>query len=253
MISGISRDLPETDRLPVPGTLAFRVVQPLVGAVLRTYWHVQVHDESCVPGNGPVILAVNHLGVLDGPLLAAVTARPSFALVKKEMYDGPIGWLLTRFGQIPIDRHAVDPAAIRRSVKVLRDGGVLAVFPEGARGAGEVRRARGGAVYLAMVTGAPIVPVALLGTREPGQGTDELPRRGSSVHVVYGPVIAVPRLPWPRPKSLVAEHTERLRQVLADHVEDAQRRTGLTLPGPPSKKSAPKPKSIRQSAPSRAR
>lgn len=241
MISGISPGLPHTDGLPSSATLAFRLAQPLVGVAVRTYWRVQVHDETAVPACGPVILAANHLGVLDGPLLAAVTPRMSFALVKREMYDGPLGWLLTQFGQIPVDRHAVDPSAIRRSVKVLRDGGVLAVFPEGVRGAGEVRRAKGGAVYLAMVTGAPIIPVALLGTREPGQTTDDLPRRGSLVHVVYGRPLSVPRLPWPRPRSVIAEHTDRLRRTLAEHVVSAQRRTGLTLPGPPGPKAVRKP------------
>jgi 1-acyl-sn-glycerol-3-phosphate acyltransferase len=245
-------DLPHTDQLSTPGTWPFRLAQPLVRVALRTYWRVQVHDLTYLPADGPVVLAVNHLGVLDGPLLAAVTPRTSFALVKKEMYDGPLGWLLTQFGQIPIDRHAVDPTAIRRSVKVLRDGDVLAVFPEGVRGLGDVRRARGGAVYLAMVTGAPIVPVALLGTREPGHSTDDLPRRGAPVHVVYGPPIRVPRLAWPRPRTLVAQHTEQLRRTLADHVVGAQRRTGLILPGPPGPKAARKFKTTGPSEHSRA-
>jgi 1-acyl-sn-glycerol-3-phosphate acyltransferase len=245
-------DLPHTDQLSTPGTWAFRLAQPLVGVALRTYWRVQVHDLMYLPTDGPVVLAVNHLGVLDGPLLAAVTPRTSFALVKTEMYDGPLGWVLTQFGQIPIDRHAVDPSAIRRSVKVLRDGGVLAVFPEGVRGVGDVRRAKGGAVYLAIVTGAPIVPVALLGTREPGRSTDDLPKHGAPVHVVYGPPLTVPHLAWPRPRTLVAEHTERLRSALADHVVGAQRRTGLTLPGPPAPKATRKPKTTSPSEHSRA-
>ncbi len=252
MIIGVSADLPHTDRLPATATWPFRLAQPLVRLAAQAYWQVEVHDPAYVPAGGPAILAVNHLGVLDGPLLAAVTPRTSFALVKKEMYAGPLGWLLTRLGQIPIDRHSVDPTAIRRSVQVLRNGGVLAVFPEGVRGAGDVRRARGGAVYLAMVTGAPIVPVALLGTREPGRSTSELPRRGARVHVVYGPPLAVPRLAWPRPRALVAEHTDRLRRALADHVVGAQRRTGLTLPGPPRPKAARRPKPTSPSEHSRA-
>ncbi|GAA3612277.1 lysophospholipid acyltransferase family protein [Microlunatus ginsengisoli] len=238
---GISPGTPHTDRLSPAGTLPFRLARPAVAAALRTYWRVGVHDQAYVPRSGPVVLATNHVGVLDGPLLAAVTERPSFALVKKEMYDGgAVGWLLTRFGQIPIDRHAVDPTAIRRAIRVLRDDGVLVVFPEGVRGTGEVHWAKGGAVYLAMVTGAPIVPVALIGTRDPGQDRDETPHRGAAVHVVYGRPFTVPRLPWPRPKALVAEHTERLRRILAEHVVEAQARTGLTLPGPP------RPTTIRQ-------
>jgi 1-acyl-sn-glycerol-3-phosphate acyltransferase len=241
--SGISPDLPHTDREPSPGTWSFRLAQPVVAAALRTYWTVHVHGIDRVPLDGPVVLAANHLGVLDGPLLAAVTPRTSFALVKKEMYEGAMGRLLTHFGQIPVDRRAVDPSAIRRSVRVLRDGHVLVVFPEGVRAAGEVRWAKGGAVYLAMVTGSPIVPVALLGTREPGQATDELPHRGTDVHLVYGQPFTVPHLPWPRRKVVVAQYTDELRRRLAEHVVNAQRRTGLALPGPP------RPKVVRQPAP----
>ncbi|HET9647565.1 MAG TPA: lysophospholipid acyltransferase family protein [Microlunatus sp.] len=238
-----SPNLPRTEDLPRPATRAFRVVRPGVAAAARAWYDVEVLDQSQLPTAGPVVLAANHVGVLDGPLLAAVTRRSSYALVKKEMYGGFVGWLLTQFGQIAVDRHAVDPTAIRRSIRVLRDGGVLVVFPEGMRSSGEVRWARPGAVYLAMVTGAPIVPVALLGTREPGASTGQLPPRGSTVRVVYGEPLAVPQLPWPRPKALVAEHTERLRRRLADHVVEAQRRTGLTLPGPPAPSAGARPSS----------
>lgn len=243
MIAGISPDAPRTDLLPRPGSLAFGLIRPAVLTALRAYWRVSVHDQSFVPASGPVILAANHVGVLDGAVLAAVNPRVSYALVKKEMYDGGlVSRVLTRLGQIPIDRHAVDPTAIRRAIRVLRDGRVLVVFPEGVRGTGEVHWAKGGAVYLAMVTGAPIVPVALLGTRDAGQTRDETPHRGADVRVVYGPTFTVPRLPWPRPKALVAEHTERMRRILAEHVVEAQARTGLTLPGPP------RPSTIRQPA-----
>jgi 1-acyl-sn-glycerol-3-phosphate acyltransferase len=253
VISGISPDLPHTDREPSRGTWRFRLARPVVATALRTYWNVGVHDAGQVPRHGPVILAANHLGVLDGPLLAAVTPRTSFALVKKEMYDGLTGRLLTQLGQIPVDRNAVDPTAIRRSVQVLRDGQVLVVFPEGVRGAGEVRWAKGGAVYLAMVTGATIVPVALLGTRQPGRTTAQLPGSGAEVHVVYGEPFAVPRLTWPRRKAVVADHTERLRQRLADHVARSQARTGLTLPGPPRPKASRQPARPRHAAtPSRS-
>lgn len=239
MIAGVSPALPHTGHLPATREWSIRAAKPLVEASLRSYWRVHVHQPSWVPASGPVILAANHLGVLDGPLLAAVTRRLSFALVKREMFSGPVGHLLTHFGQIPIDRAAVDPTALRRSISVLRAGRVLAVFPEGVRGSGEVRLARGGAAYLALVTGSPIVPVALLGTREPGQTADEVPRRGAELHVVYGEPLPVGAVPWPRRKPVVAELTGRLRRRLADHVVEAQRLTGLPLPGPPKPRARP--------------
>jgi 1-acyl-sn-glycerol-3-phosphate acyltransferase len=116
---------------------------------------------------------------------------------------------------------------------VLRAGKVLAVFPEGLRSGGEVAWARRGAAYLAMVSGAPIVPVAILGTREPGQSKNQLPRLRGSIHLVYGEPFVIPQTPWPRRKAAVAEWTAVVRERLADHIVAAQALTGLPLPGPP--------------------
>jgi 1-acyl-sn-glycerol-3-phosphate acyltransferase len=213
--------------------MSLQVARPLVGLILKTYWRVQVHGSHHVPQQGPVILAANHIGFLDGPLLVAFTRRLSFVLAKQELFNGAMGTFLGHVGQIPIDRSRVDKKAISRSIQVLRSERILGLFPEGRRGDGTVSRAKGGAAYFAMVTGAPIVPVALLGTREPGHSTGQTPRRGARMHVVYGTPLQLPRAGWPRRKGVVAELTETVRIHLANHVEAAQELTGLALPGPP--------------------
>jgi 1-acyl-sn-glycerol-3-phosphate acyltransferase len=131
----------------------------VVGLWLRLFWRVKVHNAQHVPKSGAVILAANHIGVLDGPALIAFTRRLTFALVKREAFTGAVGQFLSYVGQISVNRREIDPQAIRRAIQVLRAGKVLAVFPEGARSGGEVAWAKGGAAYLAMVSGAPIVPV----------------------------------------------------------------------------------------------
>ena len=238
MIQGVSPDLPHTDRLPVPREWGLRLAAPLVRIVMRLSWRVKVHGAQHVPSSGPVILAANHIGLLDGPALVALTRRLTFAMVKREAFSGPVGQFLTHVGQISLNRREIDPQAIRRAIQVLRAGKVLAVFPEGVRGSGEVASAKGGAAYLAMVSGAPIVPVAILGTREPGQSKNQLPRSRRPIHVVYGEPFTVPRSSWPRRKSVVAKWTEVVRERLADHVVAAQALTGLPLPGPPKIKTA---------------
>ena len=84
---------------------------------------------------------------------------------------------------------------------MLRAGKVLAVFPEGLRSGGEVAWAKGGAAYLAMVSGAPIVPVAILGTREPGQSKNQVPRLRRPIHLVYGEPFIVPAISMAAPQS----------------------------------------------------
>lgn len=233
MIEGVSPDLPHTDRLPAPKEWALRLTRPLVWVGLCLGWRVKVHGAGYVPRSGPVILAANHIGLLDGPALVALTKRLTFALVKREAFTGAVGQILVHVGQISLNRREIDPQAIKKAVQVLRAGKVLAVFPEGGRSGGEVAWAKGGAAYLAMVSGAPIVPVAILGTREPGQTKNQLPRLRSSIYLVYGEPLTVPQSPWPRRKASVAQWTAVLRERLAEHLVTAQELTGLPLPGPP--------------------
>ncbi len=237
MIAGISPDLPHTDSLPPTRELGLRLLRAPVGLALRTWWRVRVHGRQHVPRTGPVILTANHLGFLDGPALVAFTRRRTFTVAKTELFHGALGHLLTYVGQIPVSRHEPDTRAIDRAVQVLRAGKVLALFPEGRRTGGEVAHAHRGAAYLALVTGAPVVPVALLGTREPGHTDAQLPRRGGPVHIVYGAPLHLPQVPWPRRREDVGRWTEHIRQHLAEHVVGAQALTGLPLPGPPRSKS----------------
>ena len=177
MITGVSPDLPHTHHLPPGKEWGLRVVKPIAAAILRGYWRVQVHGSEHVPTTGPVILAANHIAMLDGPVVVALTRRLTFAMGKNELFVGFGGRILALIGQIPLNRKELDLQAIRRAVQVLRADKVLAVFPEGVRTGGEVAWAKGGAAYLAMVSGAPVVPVAILGTREPGQTRSQVPRR----------------------------------------------------------------------------
>ena len=156
-------------------------------------------------------------------------------LGKRELFKGIAGQLLLRAGQIPVDRDVtVDRTAVDRCILALREGHALAIFPEGMRDTGEFRWIRSGAAYLAMVTGAPIVPVAMLGTRRPGDSPRSTPRLGSQVHVVYGPPVHLPSTDWPRRQGDVRASSEWLRVQLAAHVRHAEQLTGMALPGVPA-------------------
>ncbi|MBA8795053.1 1-acyl-sn-glycerol-3-phosphate acyltransferase [Friedmanniella endophytica] len=238
-VLSIEPGLPRTGDLPRPRHPLLTLTRRPGGFLLRRYWDIHVHGRDKVPSHGPAILAANHLGALDGPILVAAAPRPSFALAKIELFHGWVGRALLWIGQIPVNRRALDVSAITRAVHLLRNGQLLAVFPEGYRGTGEVSHARNGAAYLAMVTGAPVVPVAMLGTRESGQNAHGVPRRGAEMHVVFGDPLHVDLSPWPRRKNAVAVQTERIRAHLAEHVRAAQELTGFPLPGPPQPREVP--------------
>lgn len=209
-------------------------LRPWVGFGLRRWFDIHIEGAHLVPHQGPALLAVNHLGVLDGPLAVITAPRPTIALAKADLFRGVVGTVLTSMGQIPVDRNTVDVAAIRRCVDVLERGYALTIFPEGRRAAGDMTQLMGGITYLAMVTGAPIVPVTLLGTRLPGQTAKQLPGRGAHIHIEYGqPITEVPRLAWPRTRQVVGEWTAELADRLSAEVRRVELSSGLRLPGEP--------------------
>lgn len=228
--------LPRTGHLAVPRHGLTRGLARPAGAVLRALWDIHVHGDEQVPARGPVILASNHIATLDGPLVVGMSPRrPTFALAKRELFGGVVGALLSHSGQIPIARDVpVDRSAIDRCLQVLRAGGALTIFPEGVRDTGEFRWIRSGAAYLAMVTGAPVVPVAVLGTRRAGDSPHSTARLRSRLHVVFGAPLHLPRVDWPRRQGEVRAAAENLRVALAAHVRHAERLTGTALPGLPT-------------------
>lgn len=200
--------------------------------VIRRRYDVRVHHPERFPARGPVVVTANHIGIIDGPLMAIFAPRPVHALTKVEMFDGKLGRFLRLTGQIPLDRFRSDPLAVRTALRVLREGGTVGVFPEGTRGNGELDTFRRGAAYLAMVTGAPVVPLTFIGSREPGGHTNSLPPRRARIDIVVGRSIPVDAVPWPRLSREVAALTSDLHQRMLTGLKDALAETGRDLPGP---------------------
>lgn len=216
--------------LPRAGLL--RRARPPARWLVRRVYDVRLHHEHHVPSAGPVILSSNHIGFVDGPLLAVLAPRPVHALTKQEMFDSRLGGLLRAGGQICLDRFRPDPAAMRASLAVLDADGVVGVFPEGTRGAGDLGRFHRGVGYLALASGAPVVPVTFLGTRAPGGGADSLPGLRARIDLVYGEPVTLAAQPWPRTREQVGEASLLIRRHMLSALHHALALTGRELPGP---------------------
>jgi len=223
------RDVPILIGVPRPPERYMWFGKFLVRRLLARY-DVHVDGIDRIPLTGPVILASNHVGYLDGPMLFGTASRGVHAMVKESMFAGPMGFGLTLMGQICVDRYRTDPLAVKKALQVLVGGGVLSIYPEGARGRGDVVATKGGAAYLALVTGAPVIPVACLGTRLDGDSLESKPPYGTRLDLVIGEPMRFDAVPWPRTKSAVAEVQATIQQVLAAHVQRACEQTGQTLP-----------------------
>jgi len=192
-------------------------------------WRTEVLDAHLVPRTGAVIVAANHIGLLDGPLVHGVVPRPSHILVKHEMFRGPVGPILRAAGQIPVDRRNGRPA-LATALAVLRRGDVVGIFPEGMRGRGDASDSRAGVAWLAVSSGAPVVPLAVLGTRRTGESTTALPPLRRRLVVGFGEPIHLERTPGTSRREAVAEANALLRTALSAHVQSVVDRTGVALP-----------------------
>jgi 1-acyl-sn-glycerol-3-phosphate acyltransferase len=139
--------------------------------IARCFTRVRIEgDTGAIPGQGPVILAANHISnadaVLIGAWLTPRLGRRIHWLGKKEMFDWPIvGWMARNGGIIPVDRGAADVEAFRVARRVLDAGHVLMVFPEGTRSpTGELQVPKDGLSMLALRTDATIVPIGVSNT-----------------------------------------------------------------------------------------
>lgn len=226
------QELPRSVDVPHPAQVVLHRGRRTATAILNRRWDLTVRGAERMPSHGPVIVVANHIGVLDGPLMAILSPRPVHLLAKREMYHGPLGTFLNATGQIPVLRQGADPAAVKSALRVLRDGGAVGVFPEGTRGGGEVHRVKPGAAYLAMAAGAQVVPLIFLGTRLPGGSNGSLPPPGSPFVLSFGSPFEVAHRPWPRRQPDTHALSERIREALLATLDEAQQATGMTLPGP---------------------
>jgi 1-acyl-sn-glycerol-3-phosphate acyltransferase len=166
------------------------VVKACLGRPLRLLYRVRVQGLDNLPGDGPVILAANHLSFMDSIFLALTSPRPVAFIAKAEYFDKPFTrWMFRRTGQIPLRRGS--PASAREALAVASDvlahGGTLGIYPEGTRSRdGKLHRGNAGPARLAMKTGAPIIPVGLVGTERVQRPGERLPHANRSVMVRYG-------------------------------------------------------------------
>lgn len=213
--------------MTVPSAKGAAVGRGIGIGLMYGLWKPRVLGAWRVPASGPVVLAVNHAHNIDGPMLMGTAPRPVHFLIKKEAFVGPLGGFLEGIGQLKVDRHGADRTAIANALGVLEQGGVLGIFPEGTRGEGDFASLRAGLAYFAVRSGAPIVPVAVLGgTDRRGRLVKALPPLRGRVDVVFGEAFEAGDGSGRRTRKALDEATVRIQGRLTAHLENARRLTG---------------------------
>ena len=156
---------------------------------------MKVRGTEHIPAEGPVIIAANHRSMWDVPIHGVASPRPVTFMAKKELFKNRfLAWAWRVLGGFPVRRDISDFRAIDTALAVLERGEVLCLYPEGTRSlGGEMLPFLKGAAWIALRTGAPIVPSGLIGTgKVPAPGAKN-PRFGKRVRVNFGEPIVVER------------------------------------------------------------
>ena len=168
----------------------YAVVRGVVVPLFRLYFRMRVQGEEHIPAQGAAILTPNHKSFWDSFFLGVCTRRHLRFMAKTELIQGRWGPLLVRLGAFPVRRGESDEDALETARAVLRQDGLLALFPEGTRirDPDELGHPKRGAGRLALESGAPLVPAAIVGSDNLFAGGLPKPKR---VQVAFAKPIPV--------------------------------------------------------------
>ena len=204
--------------------MLYWIIKAILTPVLRLLYRVRIDGREQLPERGPVILASNHRSFMDSLFLPLVVRRRVTFVAKAEYFDNKkTAWFFRGVGQIPIRREggSASERALASATEVLKAGGVFGIYPEGTRTRdGNLHRGHTGVSRLALRTGAPIVPVGMIGTDEINPIGSKLPRLFRKVTIKFGTPIAPDRYAGREHDPLV------LRQITDEAMFEIQQLSG---------------------------
>ncbi|HEY4825604.1 MAG TPA: 1-acyl-sn-glycerol-3-phosphate acyltransferase [Solirubrobacteraceae bacterium] len=189
------------------------VVLLIVRAILTPFFLIYLQmrriGREHIPAEGPVILAANHRSFFDPFVIGTMTRRPVYYVAKQELftYNRLLSWLLNALGAFPVARGAGDQETIETAKIILARGEIVLMFPEGTRTRpGSLGRPKRGVGRLALESGAPVVPIAIIGTEDIRKSWRIRPRK---VRLRAGPPLRFPKLENASP-ALAGAVTDRI-------------------------------------------
>jgi glycerol-3-phosphate dehydrogenase (NAD(P)+) len=193
-----------------------RGVNPVIYWTLRAifvpsfliYFRMQRIGREHLPRSGPLLLASNHRSFLDPFVIGTLVRRPVYYFAKRELFEKRWqAWILNALGAFPVDRGAGDSDALETARAILARGDCVVVFPEGTRvRPGPLGQPKRGIGRLALESGAPVVPVSVIGTENARRGWRIRPRK---VRLRVGAPLLFPTVEQSSP-ALAAAVTERI-------------------------------------------
>jgi 1-acyl-sn-glycerol-3-phosphate acyltransferase len=209
-----------------------RIVRFLNRVLVKSILDIKLYNIDSAPRQGVLIVAGNHLGVLDAMIVFSVIDKRDYIVMVAEYHKNFAfrRWLASIVGAIFVDRYQADFAALREVIKRLNQGGVLIISPEGTRSkTGGLLPGQPGTAYLASKTGVPVLPVSIAGSEDSLVAANLKRLRRSPVKVVFGEAINFAPVSREGREETLQEYTDEImcqiaallpedyRGVYADH------------------------------------
>ena len=161
--------------------MLYELVVPIGKLGFRVLFRLRVVGLENVPRHGPGLICSNHCSYLDPMLAAVVLPRKVYSVSRKEMYEQRmLGPFIRRLGAVRIDREALaDKGALQAMLAIMDHGDLCMIYPEGTRSPdGRLQTPHNGAAFLAVKSGAPVIPMAVIGSYECWPRQRKFPRLG---------------------------------------------------------------------------
>ncbi len=185
--------------------MVYRLTWFLARFLLHLLFGFSIQGKERLPKTGAVILAANHLSILDPIAVGAGVWRPVSFFARADLFRLPIlSWLLPRVYAIPVERGESDLNAVKRALRILEKGLAFGIFPEGTRSrTGRLQPFKTGVAAIALRTGTPVVPVAVMGTEKALPVGSRMIRLRRPIRVVFGDPIPVAKKERPSREDLL--------------------------------------------------
>jgi len=196
--------------------IVYRITKIVARMIFALICRLEIKGREKVPMEGPVIIAANHLSWLDPPAIGLALPRPISYIARANLFDNPfLGWLLRHLYVIPVERGSGDLAAVKAAIRTLRAGMAFGIFPEGTRSRnGKLQPFKTGTAAIAIRTGAPVLPVAVIGSDKiwPPGGKIHL---GGRLKIVFGNPIDLSDYAGKLDKAHLEEATRKIESAIA--------------------------------------
>jgi 1-acyl-sn-glycerol-3-phosphate acyltransferase len=221
--AGKDRTRPPARDRSIASLVWYRLVQCLVAVLLSAFYGLRATGRKNVPESGPALLISNHLSYLDVFLLGILLPRPLNYVARSTLFLPGLGALIRSVGGFPIQRDGLGASGMKETLRRLRNGGIVILFPEGTRSRdGDLGEIKAGIALLASRARVAVIPAAVAGTFESWSRAEPIPIP-HPLRVHFGPPIP--------PEQIGALEPDAVVRLIRDRLLESQRAARLGLAG----------------------